>query len=190
VRCDPRGLASLRPVAQRVTEDDHKPVLADAALVGLAVRFLVCFAALFAVITWLSVRTPLVGDLQAVTAVAAASLMNLSGVMAVRTGTLIAIPGRQLAIGADCTGLTIAAMLAALIVAYPVRPSSRVLGVAAGVIAVLVANQIRLVAIAHLAWTPDWFFYGAHDFFFQIGMVAVAIVLWASWLLFARARES
>ena len=79
--------------------------LRDAALLKLTARFLVCFAALFAAIVWLSARTPLVGDLQSATATAAAALMNLTGVVATRSDTLIDVGGRQLQIGADCTGL-------------------------------------------------------------------------------------
>jgi len=164
--------------------------LRDAALLKLTARFLVCFAALFAAIVWLSARTPLVGDLQSATATAAAALMNLTGVVATRSDTLIDVGGRQLQIGADCTGLTIAALLVSLVVAYPVRASSKTIGVLAGIVAILLANLLRLVAIAHISGAPDALFYAAHDFLFQVGMVAVAIAVWVGWLTFARARES
>ena len=164
--------------------------LTDTALLALAARFLVCFAVLFAAIVWLNVRTPLINDFEATTAAAATVLMNLTGVIATRADTLINLPGRQLLIGPDCTALTIVAMFAALVVAYPVKASSRALGVLAGTLAILVANLIRLVAIAHVSGAPDPVFYALHDFLFQVGMVAVAIAVWACWLVFARARES
>ncbi len=165
-------------------------VLGDKALIKLAARFLVCFGVLFAAIVWLNVRTPLINEVEAATAATAAFLMNLTGVAATRSDVLINIPGRQLLIGADCTGLTIAAMLASLVVAYPVRMSSKAMGIFAGVAAVLAANLVRLVAIAHISGASDKVFYAAHDFLFQVGMVAVAIAVWAAWLSFARARES
>lgn len=177
-------------MTKHVTQHKEPGASGDKALLALAAKFLVCFAVLFAAIVWLSVRTPLIGGLQAATAVVATALMNLTGVAATRADTLINVPGRQLAIGADCTGLTIAAMLVSLVVAYPVKPSSRVIGVLAGVLAIVLANLIRLVVIAHVSGAPDWLFNGLHDFLFQVGMVAVAIAVWAYWLVFARARES
>jgi exosortase/archaeosortase family protein len=177
-------------VARRVTAPREPGVLGDTALLKLAARFLVCFAVLFAVTVWLNMRTSLVTDMEVATAGAATTLMNLTGVVATRVDTIINVPGRQLVIGPDCTGLTIIAMLTALVVAYPVKPSSRAIGVMAGVLAVLVANLVRLVAVAHLASASDLVFNAAHDFLFQIGMVAVAIAIWAAWLSFARARES
>ena len=165
-------------------------MLGDAALLRLVARFLVCFAVLFAVIVWLDARAQMLTYLELATASAATALINLSGVVATRADTLINVPGRQLLIGADCTGLTIAALLVSLVVAYPVKMSSKAIGVPVGVVAILVANLVRLVGVAHLASAPDAVFNAAHDFIFQVGMVAVAIAVWAGWLSFARARES
>ena len=177
-------------MAEHATARKAPGVLGDTALLNLVVRFLVCFGLLFAAIVWLNMRTPLISDVEVATAGAASALMNLTGVVAGRVGTLITIPGRQLEIGPDCTGLTIAAMLVSLVVAYPVKKSSKAIGALVGVIAILFANLVRLVAVAHIAGVPDAIFYAAHDFLFQVGMVAVAIAIWAGWLSFARARES
>jgi exosortase/archaeosortase family protein len=177
-------------VTKHVTKHKGPGASGDKVILALAVRFLVCFAVFFAAIVWLSARTQAVADLQTATAFTATWLMSLTGVAATRVGTIIEVPGRQLAIGADCTGLTIAALLASLVLAYPVRLLTRGIGVLAGVVAIALANLVRLVAIAHMSGAPDWLFYGAHDFLFQVGMVAVAIGVWAYWLTFARARES
>ena len=177
-------------MADEATAPTKSGRLADAALVRLAIRFLLCFAALFGLIVWLSARTPFINDVQLATAEAATGLMNLTGAPAVRDGTLILVGARQLQIGADCTGLTIAAMLISLMLSYPVKASTKVTGIVAGILAILLANLLRLVMIAHLAGAPDVVFYTAHDFLFQVGMVVVAIAVWAAWLSYARARES
>jgi len=165
-------------------------VLGDGALLKLAARFMVCFAVLFGISVWLRMRTSSLDDFEVVTAGAATALMNITGVAATSAGRLISVPGRQLLIGPDCTGLTIILMLIALVVAYPVKPSSRAVGAVAGIAILLIANLARLVAIAHLSRAPDFVFYPAHDFLFQVGMVAVAIAVWTAWLMFARTRES
>ena len=177
-------------MTSRVHKRKERPVLGDAALLKVAAKFLACFAVLFAVSVWLNARTSLINDLETATAGAATALMNLTGVVATRVGTLISVPGRQLEIGPDCTGLTIVAMLVSLVVAYPVKLSSKAIGALLGATAILAANLVRLAAIAHLSTASDVVFYTAHDFLFQVGMVAVAIAVWAGWLSYARARES
>ena len=159
-------------------------------LLKLAPRFLICYAVLFAILLWITATTRLVTDIEVATAVVASALMNLTGVVATRAGTLINVPGRELSIGPDCTGISIAVLFVSLVAAYPAKVSSRIIGVLAGVITVIVANLLRLVAVAQISRAPDAVFYTAHDFLFQIGMVAVALVVWAYWLSFVRTRES
>jgi exosortase/archaeosortase family protein len=174
----------------RVTPRKEPGVLSDKALLKLVARFLVCFAVLSGIIVWLNMRTTVIDGAEAATASAAAMLMNLTGVVATRVDTIVNVPGRQLVIGPDCTGLSIAAMVVSLVIAYPVKLSSRAIGVLGGVAAILLANLLRLVGVAHLAGASDQVFYAVHDFVFQVGMVGVAIAVWAGWLSFARARES
>ena len=176
-------------MARRVVSGTTPGLLADAALVRLAGKFLLWCALMFAMIVWAAARTPLLVGLQTATAAAAATLMNATGVAATRTDLAIGLPGRELFIGPDCTGLTIAALLSAMVLAYPVKLSSKAVGIAAGVGAILLANLVRLVAIAHMYGASDEIFNLAHDFLFQVGMVAVAIAVWTAWLSFARTRE-
>ena len=177
-------------MASGVAARNEPGALGDKVLLKLVGRFLGCFAALFAIIVWLGARTRLVMELMAATAGAATALMNLTGVVATHAGAMITVPGRRLMIGADCTGVMIVALLVSLVLAYPVRISSKVIGVLVGILAVYGANLARLVLIAHISRAPDMLFNVAHDFLFQVGMVAVAIAVWAVWLSFARARES
>jgi exosortase/archaeosortase family protein len=162
---------------------------ADRALIGLALRFLAYAAVLLSALVWLDGRTGIVTRLAGVTATIAAALMNGTGVAASSAGATITLAGRELLISPECTGIAIAAVLSSLVLAYPVRASSRVIGVLLAVAAVLVANLVRLVAIAHFSGAPDMVFIVAHDFLFQVGMVAAAIGVWSGWLSFARARE-
>ena len=78
----------------------HKELggLGDTVLLKLVIRFLVCLAVLFGLIAWLGQRTQLIADLALTTTVAAATLMNLSGVVATHAGNVITVPGRQLVI--------------------------------------------------------------------------------------------
>ena len=175
-----------RPTASRVASAS----LGDRPLLALVVRFLLVFAGLFGALVWLGAHSGFVAGVEVETARAAALLMNLTGVTAIRVGTLISLPGRVLNIGPECTGLTIVVLLTALVLAYPVRFSSRVVGVLLGTVAILGANLVRLVTIAHVSGAPDAVFMTLHDFLFQVVMVGVAVAVWACWLAYARTRES
>ena len=177
-------------MAKDSTAHKERGALRDSVFLKLAPRFVVCYAVLLGVFVWASGNTRMLADAEVATAAAAGALMNLTGVAATRVGTLISVPGRQLSIGPDCTGISIAVLLVSLVIAYPVKISSKLIGVLAGVVAVLIANLLRLVAVAQISRAPDAVFNTAHDFLFQVGMVAVAVAVWAYWLSFARARES
>lgn len=88
------------------------------------------------------------------------------------------------AITQDCTGWKVLLFFAALVLAVPKRPwKSRVVGIALGFISLWLVNIARIAAIV-------WIYssYGmdtalaAHDFLWQIGLGACALLLWAAWL--------
>jgi len=177
-------------VAKHVAQSAKRGAMGDRALLRIALSFLACLAVLYGLIVWLGARTQFTSNLMLSTATAATALINFTGVVATRAGTVVRVPGRELVIGPDCTGLSIAVLLIALILSYPVKVTSRVIGALVGVFIVLLANLVRLVAIAHVSpFVPDVVFAVAHDFLFQVGMIAVAIGVWVGWLAFARARE-
>jgi exosortase/archaeosortase family protein len=161
----------------------------DKALFGLVLRFALYLGVMFAGLVWLGARTHVVANIENATASVAAALMSWTGVVATSSGHFIQLPARRLLIGPDCVGIRIAALVVAAVAAYPVRVTSRVLGVVGGVGAVLAANLVRLVVVAHLGGAPDAVFFAAHDFLFQVGMAGVAVAVWAGWLSYARARE-
>lgn len=166
----------------------------DRRLLWVIVKFGLIFAAFDALIFFLAARTSAIRVLEDATARVAAWLIVASGVSATRVAapTLavpnpsIILPNRVLAISADCTGVFLAAMLVALILAYPIRPSLRAVGMVGGVAVLLVVNLARLVAVAGLSVAAPSLFQVAHDFLFQVGMVMVVLGVWAAWLAYAR----
>ena len=176
-------------MAQEARTEGHA-ASGGATLLKLAPRFVLCYAVLLGVMLWVTASTHWITNTEVATATAASALMNATGVVATRAGTLITVPGRQLSIGPDCTGISIAVLFVSLILAYPAKLSSKLVGALLGIAAILVANLTRLVAVAQISRAPDAVFATAHDFLFQVGMVVVAVAVWAYWLSFVRARES
>jgi len=158
----------------------------DRRTIGVIVRFAIYFAVFDAAVFWLLGHTGSFIWLQDLTARVAAGLTAWSGVAASAVGSSIFLPNRTLFIGADCTGIFLAGMLAALVLAYPVKWRMRLLGVLGGVALLLLANFARLVAVAHLSVAAPSLFQVAHDFLFQVGMVLVVAAIWMGWLAAAR----
>lgn len=152
------------------------------AVCGRFVGYFVLFAAAMSLIGFGGGWT----RLRLLTAQASTALITLTGETATLSGTLIRLPNRTLAIDFACTGLMIAAMYCALVLAYPIKPHYRLLGVAIGVPTLLVANLIRIVTVAHVSVSAPGAFAFVHDYLFQVGMVLVAAVLWAAWLSLGR----
>lgn len=157
----------------------------DRAVFGVVGRF----AAYFAVFDVAIMFAYFAGALNAMlvgTATVSAQLAKWLGIAATRSGTLIYLSSRTLSVDLACTAVFIVALYAALVLAYPVSPQQRMLGIAFGVPIILVANVLRIVAAAQVAEIAPSAFQFVHDYMFQVGMVLVTAAVWAAWLSFAR----
>ena len=156
------------------------------SLTAMALVFVLVFAA-FESIIWAMVANEWLVPLMVWTAQAAAFLIRLVGISATVSSIQIFIPSRILEIDLECTAVSIVALYSALVIAYPHPVKSRLLALAVGIPVILVANLLRLVAVAvaseHLSPSA---FYFAHDYLFKVLMVFVVVALWASWLQWAR----
>jgi len=124
--------------------------------------------------------------LMLMTAKVSTSLITLTGVKATQTGTLIYLSNRTLAIDVACTAVYLVALFNALILAYPVKWTSRLLGVLGGTIAIAGVNLGRIVAVAHVSIRAPGSFDFIHDYLFQVGMTMAVVMIWVLWLKMAR----
>jgi exosortase/archaeosortase family protein len=156
------------------------------SLTAVALVFVVVFAVLESII-WAMVANQSIVPLMLWTTQAAAFLIRLVGIPATVSVNQIFIASRTLEIDLDCTAISIVALYSALVIAYPLPIRSRLLALAVGIPVILVANLLRLVAVAvaseHLSQSA---FYFAHDYLFKVAMVLVVVALWASWLQLGR----
>jgi archaeosortase B (VPXXXP-CTERM-specific) len=174
---------SDRPVSN--SERHARPQGETGRLLAIGARFVAYFVLSVIAVTLVAAKGGWEWSRLA-TARVSATLMSATGVHAVLSGTLIRIPNRILAIDLACTGITIVALYCALILAYPVRWSYRLLGIAIGVPAILLANLVRIVAAAHVSATAPSAFTFVHVYLFQVGMVLVVAFIWAGWLSLGR----
>ncbi|MDR3686258.1 MAG: archaeosortase/exosortase family protein [Coriobacteriia bacterium] len=167
----------------RQAKDSPHP---DVSLVRLAVVF-ACVFALFEAAIWGATATGHLYPLMEITAKTTAGLLSVVGIPVARNGIQLMLSTRILEIDLDCTALQLVALYAALVIAYPLSVRVKLVGLAVGVPAILVANLLRLLGVAlaaeHLG--PALFAF-VHDFLFKVVMVLVIVALWGWWLQMAR----
>ena len=153
-------------------------------------RVVLVFVLILAVvlpITMLSTGWQGWGPITGATAAVGGACARILGIEATVEGNLIRLPSRSLSIDPGCTAIPLLAIYIALVLAYPVRWSMRLLAIAVGTPLLLAVNIVRLVGVA---WASELLagrsFYMVHDYLFEVGMVFVALMMWAVWLSFAR----
>jgi exosortase/archaeosortase family protein len=98
-----------------------------------------------------------------------------------RNDVLVSFPGGGFAIGAECTGLALLALLVSFVLAYPASLRARVLGIVCGGIVLFAANAVRLVSCAYvMRYRPEWFEF-THEYAWQIGLVGLTFAVIAAW---------
>jgi exosortase/archaeosortase family protein len=111
----------------------------------------------------------------------ASSLRLLGWSNVSRSDVLVSFPGGGFAIGAECTGLALIALLVSFVLAYPASLRSRLLGLAFGAVVLFAANAVRLVSCAYvMRYRPEWFTF-AHEYAWQIGLVGLTFAVIAAW---------
>lgn len=156
------------------------------SLAAVAALFLVVFA-VFEALIWGVFATGRLYPLMASTASITSVLVAWAHIPVTLSGIQLVLPSRILEIDVDCTAIQLAALYAALVIAYPVAPKTKLIGLMVGLPLIFVANLLRLLGVAlaseHLSQNLFSF---THDFLFKVVMMFVVIGLWGWWLQTAR----
>jgi exosortase/archaeosortase family protein len=112
-------------------------------------------------------------------------ILKFTGLEVVKNGVLLTANGFAFFISEDCTGWKSMLLLAALVFAVPgVRMKKRVLGLAIGIPVIYVGNLSRILIMVSVSLNYGQEFASViHDFFWQIGLVSLVLILWVSWLI-------
>ena len=100
------------------------------------------------------------------------------------------ISGRfPLEIVRSSSSLDAQALFAATVLAFPARASMKVLGLAAGSVALTTLNMVRIASLYFIgAEMPD-IFDDAHEELFPLALVIMACVCFGAWVRWALAQE-
>jgi len=125
------------------------------------------------------------------TTVLAGNAIAFVGIPATVSGNQITLSNHVLEIVPDCTGISLAALYASLVVAYPLSWRTRLVALAVGMPVIAVANLLRLLAVALASeYLSAQAFDFAHDYLFMGTMVLLVVALWVAWLQMAKTRAS
>ncbi|WP_286976180.1 archaeosortase/exosortase family protein [Candidatus Aquicultor secundus] len=171
-------------ISKRFATDEH---LKENLAIG--VKFFLCalVGVLFVVIPN-PVATASTGWIVKLTTLVATWFIKITG-FAVKAGNLqgssddlIILPKKVLAVNLECTAIYLMIIFAAFVLAFPSDYKNKLIGLAAGIPLIFVANILRLFAIAIVATYSPNLFTSFHDYVWQTLFVVFIIVLWLIWI--------
>lgn len=129
-------------------------------------------------------------DVEIWTARATAWSLRVLGSEAQARGSFVDFEPRPIRIIFECTAVFSVAIYAAAVLAYPVRLRSKLLGLAAGVVLLVLVNQVRLVSLLYVGSRfPDVFEF-SHHVVGQSLIVFFTLLLWLAWASRAGERRA
>jgi len=161
----------------------------DRALLFTVLRFSAYFAVMVT-ISLVILPPAFKESIQLATAHVAAALISLAGIPVARDGILLRLPSVILQIDSACTAVTVLQVYIALILAQQATALQRMVGFGAGTVAILIANQLRILATALVAERAPLLLGALHDYLFQVSMVVVVLGVWAAWLQWVSAQST
>jgi exosortase H (IPTLxxWG-CTERM-specific) len=85
-------------------------------------------------------------------------------------------------IEAGCNGIEATIVLVAAILAFPAPWRSKLIGLAAGIVAVQALNVVRVISLFYLGqWDRDWFEW-AHLYVWQALIMLDVLIVWLIWV--------
>jgi exosortase H (IPTLxxWG-CTERM-specific) len=148
-------------------------------------RFLILFLAIlglsFTVVALQQVDDMLVTPYTAVIAKMSAVALRLLGEGAAVSGCVVSSPRFAVTIYNGCNGLITSLIFVSGVLAFPARWTSKLIGVAGGLVAIQLVNLVRIISLFYIGvFFPDHFD-DAHVYIWQSLVIVAGISLWIVW---------
>jgi exosortase H (IPTLxxWG-CTERM-specific) len=148
-------------------------------------RFLVLFVGflvfVFAVVALRPVDEALVVPYTGLIARLAGAILSLLGEDTVVRGCEIASPRFTVVVYNGCNGVVTSLIFAAAVLAYPATWRARLAGLLAGLVAIQVVNQVRIVSLFYVGVFLPRYFNEAHVLVWQSIVILSGVSLWLLW---------
>lgn len=114
-------------------------------------------------------------------ALLATALLNLTGIPAQVTGTVVATPAFSVAIQNNCNAIYETAIFVAAVLSYPATWRERTYGAALGFMALYLLNLIRVLSLIYVGSHFRQYFDVSHVYIWQSVFIIFALGLWIFW---------
>jgi exosortase/archaeosortase family protein len=112
-----------------------------------------------------------------------AGALSAFGWHASTSDLLVSFDGGAFVVGGECTGFGVVGLVAAFCLAYPASWGQRGWGFGLATTLILAVNFVRLLACAALDLYAPRLSEPAHDYVWQVGMIALSLALVRGWTL-------
>ena len=148
-------------------------------------RFIIVFLAIlgftFTIVALRPVNDSIVVPYTAFIAQMSGVVLRVFGESATVSGCLVSSPRFAVTIYNGCNGLITSLIFIAGVLAFPARPSAKLIGVAGGLFAIQIINMVRIVSLFYIwIYLPD-LFNDAHIFVWQSLVILAGVALWVTW---------
>lgn len=149
------------------------------------VRFIALFLGLLvlasAIVGLRPVDAAVVAPYTAAVARVSGGVLALLGEDAVVRGSEISSPRFTVVVYNGCNGLVTSLIFAAAVVAFPAAWRARLVGLAAGLVAIQLVNQVRIVSLFYVGVFLPRYFNEAHVLVWQSIVILFGVTLWLLW---------
>ena len=149
--------------------------------IGFLVRFAVLLAVFYFVVAWKPVNDAAVVPFTAGIARASALVLNLLGEGVHVEGTQLHSDRFSVNIENGCNGVETALLFGSAVLAFPAPWKSRLLGLAAGFIAIQIINLVRVVSLFLIGAHRPSLFSASHTVVWQSVVVLCGVLLFLLW---------
>lgn len=112
-------------------------------------------------------------------------LLAFAGVSTEVVGSQIWSDAFLVDIAPECDAVQLSAMLSAAIVAFPASWRRRLLGLAAGLLVLQLANFVRLASLFYIGGYRSRHFNTAHEVLWPAALIGITIATWIVWARYA-----
>jgi exosortase H (IPTLxxWG-CTERM-specific) len=151
-------------------------------------RFLVLLVALYALVAWRPVNDRVIVPFTSAIASVSGWTLKVLGEPVVISGTTISGGGFGVDIENGCNGIETALLFVSAVLAFPASWRARLLGTAAGLLAIELVNLVRVVSLYWVGRHYPALFRSSHTVIWQSIVVLFGVVLFFLWA--ARQRRS
>lgn len=148
-------------------------------------RFLALFLTLlmvaFSVLALRAVDEAVVAPYTGLVARMAGAVLVLLGEDVAVRGCQIASPRFTVVVYNGCNGLVTSLIFVAAVLAFPATWRARLWGLAAGLVAIALVNQVRIVSLFYVGVFLPGFFNEAHILVWQSVVILSGVCLWLLW---------